>query len=209
MEGKEKELLPITADALDIVKADLSAEEIEVVLDYFEKTRFHPVHNLIMQCKQEACQYKDKCPFAKLNKYPKYGEDCYVEVILIRVWTEQLVGELEIDPENTVDQAQVREIVAMGVFENRAYMGHLSKDPQVLEVIKNIAFDGTPIVERELHPLLKYLAENSKVKSKIREELISTREARAKHNVVQVDNVLDRFNKMLEGREAKELEAPK
>ena len=191
-----KELVPISKDNLEL-PAGLESGEIEVVLDFFEKTRYHPLHNMVLSCKQESCLYKDKCPFARINKYPKYGEDCYVELALIKIWTEQLITELDIDRENIVDQSQVRELVSLTLFENRAYMGHLCKDPQVSEVIKSIAFDGTAITEQELHPLVKQLAENSRIKSKIRQELLSTRESKSKNEIAKSESLMDKFAQLM------------
>lgn len=197
-ELRELNLSDVEADTSELADSDK-----ELVLDYFKRTRFHPIHNLILVCKRDACRYSHKCPFYKVGHLPEYGEDCWVEQTLIKIWTEQLISELNIKDTDIVDQAQVREMVALGVFENRAYMGHLADEPMVEEVIKNVAFDGTSITELTIHPLMKQLLENQKLKDKIRSELISTREAKAKMNVVKEDGLMAKFAEMMKKKKEK------
>lgn len=183
---QERALPPISEEVT--AGLGLNDAEIELVKDYFEKTQYHPIFDLVLECQGHACKYYSKCILGKINKLPEFGADCPIERGLITVWTERLLHNLEVNPVDVVDQAQVREIVALYVFERRAYIGHLSKEPMVLDALKNIAFDGTAISELQLHPILRQLEGNHKVIMRLRNSLISTRESKVKAGETIIDD---------------------
>lgn len=158
---------------------DLTEEEQEIIYDYFQKLRYGPVATSALRCKGLQCKHYAQCVLGMINKLPDIGTPCPLEEWLIEGWTADLIRNLNVSPDDVIDQAQIRSLVALKVFDKRA-QDQMSDEDMVVQVFRSMAIDGTPIYEPRLHPLFSMIRENHKSQTKLLETLLGTREAQSR-----------------------------
>ena len=172
---RDKSLSPIPVDAVP----NLSPEETILVNDYLRNMRFGPTQAAIMTCSGQYCEFADKCPLIQINKLPAPGTECPVEKALIKIWTEDIVRELDISDSDVIDQTQVRNLINMRLLDKRTYE-KLAKESLTIKEFRSMAIDGSPIYETKLHPLVSAIERHHKIQDRILATLIATREAKSK-----------------------------
>ncbi len=175
---KGRELAKIPEDVLE-GKITLNTDQKEVLRDFFTGMRYGCVPAQVAECKGPSCKQVSNCYLAKWNKLPDPGSKCPIEEGFIKIWTRDAIDELDVGPRDGVDQAQVAVIVSMRLTEWRL-QSKLATEDVIISVFKSMALDGTPLFEDKAHPVFNELRENAKVRDKVLQSLIATREAKAK-----------------------------
>jgi hypothetical protein len=135
---------------------------------------------LPMKCKGTECPFLHWCPLYAASIQLPTGKSCPVEEALIEKWVHKNAEALEIDPddpEHAVDLEMVYELAGLELIRMRAANHLAEKSSLVEEKIVGYSPQGDPIYDEKPAMSLLILEKNSKLVSKIREQLVATRRA--------------------------------
>jgi len=137
-----------------------------------------------MVCTGSECPYRGRCPL-EIGQVPPLGYDCPLESYLIDKWMVEYMKSLNVYSENKAELDQVGTIVMCDLilmrirnFMSRRPDGHI--DESAIGIDNN----GNVILKREISKEILIEEKYAKIKSKLLEELLATRESRAKYDVV-------------------------
>lgn len=106
---------------------------------------------------------------------------------MVAQFTSDYIEQLEIHPDNLVEISMVRDLVDQEVQYMRKTK-LLAKEHFVQENIIGIDQDGQPILRKELHLAVELEDKLHKRRKDLRNQLLATREAKAKVGQMQVDS---------------------
>jgi hypothetical protein len=115
------------------------------------------------------------------------GKPCPIEMSMVAQFTSDYIEQLEIHPDNLVEISMVRDLVDQEVQYMRKTK-LLAKEHFVQENIIGIDQDGQPILRKELHLAVELEDKLHKRRKDLRNQLLATREAKAKVGQMQVDS---------------------
>ncbi len=150
-----------------------------------QKTRTTMFSSIPMNCEAERCLFASTCPLLKENLAPK-GKPCPIEMSIVSQFTAEYLQQLEVNPNNLVEVSMVRDLVDQEVQYLRKTK-LLAKEHFVQENIIGIDSDGNPIMRKELHLAVELEDKLHKRRKDLRNQLLATREAKAKVGQVQLD----------------------
>lgn len=162
-------------------KPNFTTEEQLYLKEFFDQHTGGPINTMSLICRKHQCTVKEFCPIYKLDpdKVPE-GELCPVEQTIIYRMIEDYKNELEIEDEDIVDLAILKEYVMWQIYNKRA-QEQLAKNPEIVKKeFIGYTENGTPIYREFLNPTFNLLEKSSKTKKKLLESLIATREAKSK-----------------------------
>jgi hypothetical protein len=150
-----------------------------------QKTRSTMFSSIPMNCEAEKCLFASTCPLFKENLAPK-GKPCPIEMAMVAQFTAEYLEQLEVNPNNLIEVSMVRDLVDQEVQYLRKTK-LLAKEHFVQENIIGIDSDGNPIMKKELHLAVELEDKLHKRRKDLRNQLLATREAKAKVGQVQLD----------------------
>jgi len=151
-----------------------------------QKTRTSMFASIPMRCEAERCVFASTCPLHQENLAPK-GDPCPIEMSMVSQFTYEYMEQLEVSPENLVEVSMVRDLVDQEVQYMRKTK-LLAKEHFVQENIIGIDQNsGEPILRKELHLAVELEDRLHKRRKDLRNQLLATREARAKAGQSQLD----------------------
>lgn len=150
-----------------------------------QKTRTAMFSSIPMNCEAEKCIFADTCPLLKENLAPK-GKACPIEMGMVAQFTTEYLEQLEVNPNNLVEVSMVRDLVDQEVQYLRKTK-LLAKEHFVQENIIGVDQEGSPIFKKELHLAVELEDKLHKRRKDLRNQLLATREAKAKAGQVQLD----------------------
>jgi hypothetical protein len=167
-----------------ISKMEMPKERMDSIVDSLERVANGIWSVFPMMCSGDKCCYGTRCGFAKENMAP-IGSDCPLESYLIAKWMGDYVISLSINTDDKVQMDQIGTIVMSDImimrirnFMSRKVDGHI--DESAVGVDSN----GNVILKRDVAKEILIEEKYQKMKSKIQEELLATKESRAKYDVV-------------------------
>jgi hypothetical protein len=165
-----------------------SDEEKEKATDLVrpQKTKTAMFSSIPMNCEASKCIFADTCPLHRENLAPR-GKPCPIEMSMVAQFTSDYIEQLEIHPDNLVEISMVRDLVDQEVQYMRKTK-LLAKEHFVQENIIGIDQDGQPILRKELHLAVELEDKLHKRRKDLRNQLLATREAKAKVGQMQVDS---------------------
>jgi hypothetical protein len=132
-----------------------------------------------MTCRARECPMAHRCQLLEMGLAPK-GKPCPYEMKMTQEFTQNLMDELNVDEESLTEISQVRTLVNQEVQYVRV-QNILNKDDYVLDAVIGINENtGEPIVKKELHPMVEMEDRILKRKKDLRQQMMATREAKAK-----------------------------
>lgn len=162
-----------------------------------QKTRTSMFSSIPMNCESNKCVFADTCPLLKENLAPK-GLPCPIEMSIVAQFTSEYMEQLDVLPENLVEVSMVRDLVDQEVQYIRKTK-LLAKEHFIQENIIGIDNDGNPILKKELHLAVELEDKLHKRRKDLRNQLLATREAKAKIGQTQADTaqaISDIINKV-------------
>jgi len=151
-----------------------------------QKTRTSMFASIPMRCEAERCIFASTCPLHKESLAPK-GDPCPIEMSMVSQFTYEYMDQLEVSPDNLVEVSMVRDLVDQEIQYMRKTK-LLAKEHFVQENIIGIDSNtGEPILRKELHLAVELEDRLHKRRKDLRNQLLATREARAKAGQSQLD----------------------
>ena len=139
-----------------------------------------------MSCQSSKCVYASTCPLYAENLAP-HGKPCPIEMSMVSQFTSEYMHQLDVSPDNLVEVSMVRDLVDQEVQYLRKTK-LLAKEHFIQENIVGIdPNSGEPIMKKELHLAVELEDRLHKRRKDLRNQLLATREARAKVGQVQLD----------------------
>lgn len=151
-----------------------------------QKTRTTMFSSIPMNCEAAKCIFASTCPLHKVNLAPK-GNPCPIEMSMVAQFTAEYMEQLEVHPENLVEVSMIRDLVDQEVQYLRKTK-LLAKEHFIQENIIGIDHDGNPIMKKELHLAVELEDRLHKRRKDLRNQLLATREAKAKAGQTQIDS---------------------
>jgi hypothetical protein len=162
-----------------------------------QKTRTAMFSSIPMNCEAEKCVYASTCPLLKENVAPK-NNPCPIEMSMVSQFTSEYLDQLDVNPNNLVEVSMVRDLVDQEVQYMRKTK-LLAKEHFIQENVIGIDQDGQPILKKELHLAVELEDKLHKRRKDLRNQLLATREAKARVGQVQLDTaqaISDIINKV-------------
>lgn len=150
------------------------------------KTKTSLFSSIPMRCMSDKCPFADTCPLEQNNVAPK-GKPCPIEMALVSQFMESIMSELRVNPDNLIEVSMVRDLVDQEIQQLRATK-ILAKESFIQENIIGIDDQGRPIVKKEMHLAVELSDKLLKRKKEIRNQMMATREQRAKAGQAQLDS---------------------
>jgi hypothetical protein len=150
-----------------------------------QKTRTTMFASIPMRCDGSKCIFANTCPLLKENLAP-VGDPCPIEMSMVSQFTYEYMNQLDVSPDNLVEVSMVRDLVDQEVQYMRKTK-LLAKEHFVQENIIGVDQDGSPILKKELHLAVELEDRLHKRRKDLRNQLLATREARAKAGQTQLD----------------------
>lgn len=180
------------------------AEVVEAIRPATVKTSIFS--SIPMRCYGRECEFADTCPILAKNLAP-VGNPCPIEMATVQQFMADYMYELGVDPENLIEVSMIRDLVDQEVQYLRKTKV-LAKEHFIQENVVGVDPEGTPIMKKELHMAVELEDRLHKRKRDLRNQLLATREARAKIGQTALDsaqvlaNVLDSVRE-LDAKKAK------
>jgi len=150
-----------------------------------QRTRTSMFSSIPMSCESTKCIFASTCPLLQQNLAP-HGKPCPIEMSMVSQFTAEYMEQLDVSPENLVEVSMVRDLVDQEVQYLRKTK-LLAKEHFVQENIIGLDKDGSPIFKKELHLAVELEDRLHKRRKDLRNQLLATREARAKTGQIQLD----------------------
>ena len=151
-----------------------------------QKTRTSMFSSIPMNCEATKCIFADTCPLLKENLAPK-GKPCPIEMSIVSQFTGEYMEQLDVHPDNLVEVSMIRDLVDQEVQYIRKTK-LLAKEHFIQENIVGIDNNGQPILKKELHLAVELEDRLHKRRKDLRNQLLATREAKAKVGQTQLDS---------------------
>jgi hypothetical protein len=162
-----------------------------------QKTRNAMFSSIPMNCEAEKCIFASTCPLLKESLAPR-GNPCPIEMAMVSQFTVEYLEQLDVNPNNLIEVSMVRDLVDQEVQYLRKTK-LLAKEHFIQENVIGIDQDGQPILKKELHLAVELEDKLHKRRKDLRNQLLATREAKAKVGQVQLDTaqaISDIINKV-------------
>lgn len=150
-----------------------------------QRTKTSMFSSIPMTCEHIKCVFADTCPLMKENLAPK-GSPCPIEMSIVSQFTGDYMDQLDVNPENLVEVSMIRDLVDQEVQYIRKTK-LLAKEHFIQENVIGVDQDGQPILKKELHLAVELEDKLHKRRKDLRNQLLATREARAKIGQTQLD----------------------
>ncbi len=150
-----------------------------------QKTRNSMFSSIPMNCEAEKCIFASTCPLLKESLAPK-NNPCPIEMSMVSQFTAEYMQQLDVNPSNLVEVSMVRDLVDQEIQYMRKTK-LLAKEHFIQENVIGVDQDGQPILKKELHLAVELEDKLHKRRKDLRNQLLATREARAKVGQVQLD----------------------
>jgi hypothetical protein len=150
-----------------------------------QKTRNSMFSSIPMNCEADRCIFASTCPLLKENLAPR-NNPCPIEMSMVSQFTAEYMEQLDVSPNNLVEVSMVRDLVDQEIQYMRKTK-LLAKEHFIQENVIGVDQDGQPILKKELHLAVELEDKLHKRRKDLRNQLLATREAKAKVGQVQLD----------------------
>lgn len=151
-----------------------------------KKTKMAMFATIPMKCTGPQCMFAQECPLLKKGIAP-IGKKCPVEMQMVSDFMQNLMMDLNVDPENMVEVCMVRDLVDQEIQHVRKSQWQ-SNEGLTQEQVIGLDNENRPVIREELHLSVELEDKILKRKNQIRKELLASREARAKAGQGAIDS---------------------
>lgn len=131
-----------------------------------------------MICRAEKCPYAEICELQKQDLAPR-GSSCPYELSYVKQFMDEYIRQLGVDPEDLIEISMVRDLVDQEIQQHRTTW-LLSMEHWIQDNVVGFSHDGEPVTAKQLHLAVEFQDRLFKRKKDLRNQLLATREARAK-----------------------------
>ena len=160
-----------------------------------------------LKCRGSECRFAEICPLLAKGLAP-VGNPCPIEMAAVQQFMSEYISELGVDPTNLVEVSMVRDIVDQEIQHMRTTW-LLSMEDFIQENAIGVSDSGEVILRKELHLAVEMQDRLHKRKKDLRNQLLATREARAKIGQGNLDtsqSISKALEKVRELKQVQELE---
>jgi len=151
-----------------------------------QRTKTSMFSSIPMNCEGSKCTFASTCPLLKENLAP-VNNPCPIEMSIVAEFTAEYMDELDVQPDNLVEVSMIRDLVDQEVQYIRKTK-LLAKEDFIQENVIGVDQDGQPIMKKELHLAVDLEDKLHKRRKDLRNQLLATREAKAKVGQAQIDS---------------------
>lgn len=151
-----------------------------------QRTKTSMFSSIPMNCEGSKCTFANTCPLLKENLAP-VGNPCPIEMSIVAEFTAEYMDQLDVQPDNLVEVSMIRDLVDQEVQYIRKTK-LLAKEDFIQENVIGVDQDGQPIMKKELHLAVDLEDKLHKRRKDLRNQLLATREAKAKVGQAQLDS---------------------
>lgn len=169
------------------------------------RTRTSMFTSIPMVCRAKDCPFARSCPLLAEHLAPK-GKPCPLEMAVVSQFMQEYMEDLGVDIDNLVEVSMIRDLVDQEVQYLRKTK-LLADEHFIQENVIGIDQDGNPVVRKELHLAVELEDRLHRRKKDLRNQLLATREARAKVGQTQLDtaqtisNIMDSVREIQAAKE--------
>lgn len=149
-------------------------------------TRTVMFSSIPMKCRAAKCEFADTCPLQQQGIAP-LDKKCPYEMSMVSDFMSNLMEDLTVDPENMVEVSMIRDLVDQEIQHIRK-SNFLAREDLIQENVIGLDNENRPIIKKELHLAVELEDKILKRKKEIRNQLLATREAKAKAGQGMVDS---------------------
>jgi len=164
-----------------------------------QKTKLKMFSSIPMKCAGPECIFATECPLLKKNIAPA-GKKCPVEMQAVTDFMYNLMEDLNVNSENMVEVSMIRDLVDQEIQHVRKSQWQ-ANEGMTMEQVVGVDAEGRPVIQKALHLSVELEDKILKRKKEIRNQLLASREARAKAGHHAVDNAQHIAGMMKELRE--------
>lgn len=167
---------------------DWNEEEVELAKEETSQRRIRTglFTAIPMQCRR-SCPIINQCPLAQRNQAPFNKGVCPIEMAMVIDFMKSYIKELNVDEDNLVELSMVRDLVDQEIQYIRKNKILASED-LIQENVIGVDNEGRPVVRRELHQMIDFEDKLHRRKKELRNQLLASREARAKLGQTQLND---------------------
>ncbi len=148
-----------------------------------------------LRCRGSECRFASICPLLAKGLAP-VGSPCPIEMAAVQQFMTEYINELGVDPSNLVEVSMIRDMVDQEIQHMRTTW-LLSMEDFIQENAIGVSDNGEVILRKELHLAVEMQDRLHKRKKDLRNQLLATREAKAKIGQGNLDTAQS-VSKMLE-----------
>ena len=178
---------------------DQKAKAVETIRP--RNTRASIFTSIPMKCHGDACYVAESCPLLAQNLAP-LNKPCPIEMTMVKDFVEEYMVELGVDADNLIEVSMIRDLVDQEIQYARKTKV-LSQENFIQENVVGVdPKSGEVILRKELHLAVELEDKLHKRKKELRNQLLATREARARVGQSQLDtaqaisNIMDHVREM-------------
>ena len=159
-----------------------------------------------MMCEGIACPYARVMPL--IHSGGPTNKPCPVELAAVREFFMDYVRELDVDVERMVEVSIVRDLVDQEIQLMRKSI-RMGQEDFIQENVAGLDSEGNVVLKKELHQAVDYEDRILRRKERLRNQILATREAKAKVGQTTKDsaqiiaNILDDARRIERAREQK------
>lgn len=194
-------------DLADYDDQSFSPEEVAKISRYMQKVSTGSASVLPMICYGPTCPFANTCPLQQMDKAP-IGKPCLIEAQLQKEWTARYITEYNVEPTSYTELGYCMELAELDILLTRINqsLGKAANAELVTDQMVGVARDGSPIVQKQISPLIETKMELQNRRSKIIKLMVGDRQERYKKEAaLKQKTEVDPSNKMAQMR--KQLEA--
>jgi hypothetical protein len=131
-----------------------------------------------LHCKGKVCYMAVHCPLITMGVLVEdiVGQPCPVEMHLMEVWSNKIMNELKIDPNNLIESSMARELAKAEIYQLRV-SNRLAMEDFVADQCVGVDEKGAPVYRKELHIAAQWEDMIIRRTLKMREALLATRKS--------------------------------
>ncbi len=171
----------------DLVPVEWSQEKKDRVNELTTDARLNTarVATIPMLCRGNQCLSHRVCPLYAEGLHP-LQKSCPIEAKIVVKLMIDLIEELEIDPESTIEVGLVRDLVDQEIQQLRK-QAMLATQDVIQENVVGLDESGEPILKKELNLGVDWEDKIHKRKANLLKMLLATRESRVKAGAMVMD----------------------
>jgi hypothetical protein len=148
-------------------------------------TRASMFTSIPMKCHGDACPFAESCPLLAQNLAP-LNKPCPLEMAMVQQFMSEYMEELGVDADNLIEVSMLRDLVDQEVQYLRKTK-ILSQEHFITENVVGVDPQGQVVMRKELHLAVELEDKLHRRKKDLRNQLLATREARARVGQTQLD----------------------
>jgi hypothetical protein len=155
---------------------DQKAKAVETIRP--RNTRASIFTSIPMKCHGEACYVAESCPLLAQNLAP-LNMPCPIEMAMVKDFMQEYMEELGVEPDNLIEVSMLRDLVDQEIQYMRKTKV-LAQENFITDNVVGVDPQGNVITRKELHLAVELEDKLHRRKKDLRNQLLATREARAR-----------------------------